>query len=82
MNKIFLTGRIYASGKTEKGMELMVKTYCYEPDEMEYIPVVINDKSRVYIRDFRNGNLISVVGKLRFKKGIVKVIAEQVNFAG
>lgn len=81
MNQIFLTGRIYASGKTEKGRELMIKTYHYETDEMEYIPVVIDNNSRVYIRDFRNGNLISVVGRLKFKKGIVKVIAEQVNFA-
>lgn len=82
MNQIFLTGRIFRSENTPTGKNLTIAIFQYEPDEIEYVPVSIDENSKVYIRDFRNGNLVSVIGRLSFKDKNMKILVEQINFAG
>lgn len=81
MNQIFLTGRICNCEMTADGKLVMIEIYQYEPDEVERIPVYIDETSKVFIRDFRNGNLVSIIGRLKFEESI-KIIVEKINFAG
>lgn len=82
MNQIFITGRVSQTEKTSNGENIMVAVYQYSPDGIEYIPVTITEESSVYIKRIMSGDLVSIIGKVLFEAGSLKIIAEKINYAG